>query len=86
MLSLHCNSSEGNPGISDRYTWGSLDVIPDEEAIPPGIFGLASKRSESAHIGKWTKGRNVECIAHRYLSPRNRVVVKYGSISSVRRM
>jgi hypothetical protein len=42
-------------------------MIPKEEAIPTGILGFASKRSESVDIGKLSESRKVECIAHRYL-------------------
>src|SRR5579871_4773003 len=70
----HCSESQRaggaghrrkrDPWVRDRHDVPVQHVIPEEDALPAGLFGAMRDRAETAGIGEFTERRDVETEMH----------------------
>ena len=64
-LRPHGDGGEDDEGITDGNAFCDGDVVPDEEAIPPGRFGRNGELGDFPCIRKVTEVGDVHCVLHR---------------------
>ena len=62
MLCTHCHRGQCDPGV--RSWFFELEMVPDEKAVPAGLFCLIRKISEYGCVSAEVKVRRVESKSH----------------------
>ena len=61
-LCTHCHRGQCDPGV--RSWFFELEMVPDEKAVPAGLFCLIRKISENRCVSAEVKVRRVESKSH----------------------
>jgi hypothetical protein len=59
------NGREGDPGVGDRGRPVPVHVVPDEEAVPSGLLGVARELGEEERVAERAEVGEVESVPHR---------------------
>ena len=55
---------EGDPRVRGRHSPREREVVPDEEAVPPGVLGLGRELRDELRIGVGADVRAEEAVLH----------------------